>query len=409
MHRFRREALAPRIGGFARRVAWFLVPLLLSVVRRVIPAGDHVLVAGSPPEEGNAVEVVRALLAGYGGRVYWVNAPSEAYRRSVGLPPTSRLRPTPGQADVRTLWRYLSAQAVFVTHGLYGMPTPSRRKPVVNVWHGEQVKAGGPLFPFRRRGAREATFLLSSSKVLAAEKLARSNGLAEEDVIWVGNPRVDQFDMPVSDESLRQLGIPASRPFVIWLPTWRRRAGAAKDAAWINTRDLDGDSRVASALAHTVLPVLAEHDVTLVVKAHPLDAESRHIEGAVVLTDDELRHAGVPLYALLGCSAGLISDYSSVVVDYLQLDRPIGVFAPDAAGYGAGRGLTLAGSAMRPGHRLDAQGAAEAFVEDVLAAGALTAQQRESCRDDLGLWSRPNASESLLAELVRRGVSLRGL
>jgi CDP-glycerol glycerophosphotransferase len=41
---------------------------------RLVPARPHAVVHGWPDDEGNAVEVLRALRRRYGGKVYWLLA-----------------------------------------------------------------------------------------------------------------------------------------------------------------------------------------------------------------------------------------------------------------------------------------------------------------------------------------------
>ena len=48
--------------------------------------------------------------------------------------------PSIPKASLRGLWAYLRAEAVFFTHGLYGSPRPTARKPIVNLWHGDGPK-----------------------------------------------------------------------------------------------------------------------------------------------------------------------------------------------------------------------------------------------------------------------------
>ena len=69
------------------------------------------------------------------------------------------------------------------------------------------------------------------------------------------------------------------------------------------------------------------------IKPHPMDADRRGWPGAVTLTERDLVAAGVSLYALMGRSRGLVTDYSSVWVDYLLLDRPMAFLVPDVHTY----------------------------------------------------------------------------
>ena len=51
------------------------------------------------------------------------------------------------------------------------------------------------------------------------------------------------------------------------------------------------------------------------------------------MTDADLVGAGVTLYGLLGRARGLVTDYSSVWVDYLLTDRPMAFLVADRDAY----------------------------------------------------------------------------
>ena len=104
--------------------------------------------------------------------------------------------------------------------------------------------------------------------------------------------------------------------------------------------DVNGSAvDVNAVMAEGVEVLRQEFDITVVVKPHPQDAESRRIPGALVVTNDDLSAVGLQLYELIGASRGLLTDYSSVWVDYLALDRPVGFVVPDEDDYTRGRGF----------------------------------------------------------------------
>ena len=82
-----------------------------------------------------------------------------------------------------------------------------------------------------------------------------------------------------------------------------------------------------------LLCALRNRRIQLVVKPHPMDADRRRGQGIVTVTDEDLLRAGVTLYGLLGQSRGLVTDYSSVWVDYLLVDRPMAFLVPDRDRY----------------------------------------------------------------------------
>jgi CDP-glycerol glycerophosphotransferase (TagB/SpsB family) len=98
----------------------------------------------------------------------------------------------------------------------------------------------------------------------------------------------------------------------------------------------------------TLDDVLCANDAVLVIKPHPLD-NVRELtdlpESIVCVSDDGLRQMGTSLYRLLAQSDALITDFSSVYIDYLLTDKPILHFCPDLDDYQRSRGCLFE---MRP-------------------------------------------------------------
>src|SRR5699024_6947918 len=158
----------------AARVTQFLVrrvlPRVLTVARAVLPRRPHVFVVGHPPTEGNAVETVRALLRRYVGTVVWADAPPASYLDRIGVTgaesggrPAALRRVRKGSP--LTLLRYATAELVLFTHGIYGEPAATARKPTVNLWHGAGIKWAGPLFPQRRLRSRPCDAIVAPSRL----------------------------------------------------------------------------------------------------------------------------------------------------------------------------------------------------------------------------------------------------
>ena len=91
------------------------------------------------------------------------------------------------------------------------------------------------------------------------------------------------------------------------------------------------------------------------------------------------------LYPLLAESSALVTDYSSLMFDYLFLDRPVVFFRPDHARYvGDSRRLYDAKVSRMPGPVLDHPAALlETLAADLVASGALYADTRRELRERL--------------------------
>ena len=60
-----------------------------------------------------------------------------------------------------------------------------------------------------------------------------------------------------------------------------------------------------------------------------------------MLDDNDFLQAQIRMYDFIGYSDALISDYSSISVDYLLLDKPIGFTLDDYEAYKEGRGFVF--------------------------------------------------------------------
>jgi hypothetical protein len=365
---------------------------VLGLLSPVFPQSRSVVVSVFPANEGNGVEVARALVRRYDGKVVWLEdgrLPSEV----AALVPDG-LAVVP-KASLRGLLAYLRAEAVFFTHGLYGSPRPSRRKPVVNIWHGDGPK---DIRPGRDVGGRiSSTYLVGSSRLFSAFK-AEALDVPPERLLLTGNPRTDQLWEPPSPDALARLGI--SGDFVVWMPTFRqaRAVGAVRTRAGGVPGDAGADE------LGPLVSALADRQIQLVVKPHPMDADRRRVEGVVSVSDEDLVRAGVPLYGLLGQARGLVTDYSSVWVDFLLLDRPVAFLVTDRDRYDR-RLLPADVLDWVPGEVVrGAQPTFGDFLADLDAGGALGAERRARVTERIGLNRTRAAADGLLDELAARGV-----
>ena len=365
--------------------------LVLRLGSLVVPQSRSVVVTAYPETEGNGVEVARALVERYAGRVVWlrdagpVPAPvAELAGRGLVLLP---------KASLRGVWAYLRAEAVLFTHGLYGSPKPVGRKPVVNIWHGDGPKG---ISPSRDAGGLIHSTYFVGSTPLFSHLQAATFGIPAERVLVTGNPRTDQLWRQVDRSRLAALGI--TGPFVVWMPTFRqaRAVGAMRTKAGPLVEDRAGLPELVAGLRALGLQ--------LVVKPHPMDADRRTWKDALTLDEAALAGAGVTLYELLGASSGLVTDYSSVWVDYLLTDQPIAFLVPDRDTYD--RDLAPADVLdWVPGEVVDlSHRPFRRFLADLAADGRIGAGARREVATRIGLNQTATSADDLVTALVKLGV-----
>ena len=386
----------------SRRLRTRLFTWTAYLVLRVVPPGRHAVVAGTPDDEGNSVEVVRALAATEVPVTWLVSEQPDRLRWLLtGCPGGERVSLVP-KSSLRGFAAYARARYVFFTHGLYGSPRPPRSRTVVNLWHGDGPK--------QRKGLADIRSTVTVAGTRAWGVRRADHFKVGEDGVWVtGNPRIDQLRRPVDDARLRAVGADPARPLVLWLPTYRTTDAAEERLAgalnWSDGHELSRRARVRDLLGDAGR-VAADLGVHLVVKPHPLDSDPYAEAGLQVLTTSDLLAAQVSLYELLGRTAGLVTDYSSVWTDYLALDRPIGFFCPDLDEYESSRGLNVPDyRRLAPGPFLESAADFRKFLDACTEFPDPWQGLRRTAVESLGVETRPGATDRLLHRL---GLTTRG-
>jgi len=303
---------------------------LFYLLYRMVPKFGHAVVWGWPDGEDST----RALVDGLRYyRVAWVVVLMTNPSSGADKP---RVRYVKKTSLAGLLW-FLTARYVFFTHRCFMKRFP-KQVVSVNVWHGMPIKRIGWLLDGDE--GIDSRYVLATSDFWAG--IMRQAMCPAGHVLVTGLPRNDRLFCNRA-QVLDRLGFsPCTgiRKLVVWLPTYRRSVRG------LIRNDGSAQGGVFGAMAvntDALNTLLAEHQALMIVKPHPQAAfealdEMSHLR---IVDDTWLRDKGVSLYELLGASHVLISDISSVTVDYLLLDRPIIHCFSDLKAYRADRGFTV--------------------------------------------------------------------
>ena len=283
---------------------------------------------------------------------------------------------------------------------------PSPRKPIVNLWHGDGPK---DVRPDKGAGALIAsTYLVGSTPLfsqLPGRGLRRPGRAgaghrqpAHRPALAAGRPRAAR----AARDHRRLRGLDADVPPG---PGRRRRAGAGR-------RPATGRRRRTRRARRPARRACGARGIQLVIKPHPMDAERAALRRAPSRSPRTTwSAAGVSLYALLGRLAGLVTDYSSVWVDYLLLDRPMAFLVPDRDSYGRelvpGRRPRLGcrASSSSPTRRIRSRSSSPTSTPPARTARRIRASD---VADRIGLNPTRTAADDLLTELERSAGVLAG-
>ncbi|MCC8065702.1 MAG: CDP-glycerol glycerophosphotransferase family protein [Clostridiales bacterium] len=224
--------------------------------------------------------------------------------------------------------RYAVAEYVFICD--YFLPVASCRKrpetKVVQLWHscgltkkiaydtGEDIPKG-----YRGNMFDNYAYLTMSAEVCVPVH-ERALRLSRDHIFATGISRTDYYfdekwNRQCRENFLRRHPEAAGRKIALWAPTFRG------NAAMPRLEGLDAVRHVAEKL---------KDEWYFIIKAHP------HIDRLEMVANSP-----IPTEELLPVADVLITDYSSVLFDYLLYRRPVILFAPDLNEYESARGFYI--------------------------------------------------------------------
>ena len=312
----------------------------------------------------------------------WVcNDPDTAPREVLGDPQTVITK--------RESWGYWAALALagrLTNNASFPFEFVRREQQIyANTWHGTPLKALGrddhdsPYdYGNVSRNFLHATDMLMPSSFTAEIMNERYcvEPISPADTHIVGQARNDILvGMSEADRAkIREsLGVPADEAFVLYAPTWR---GGSK-SSWFDTDRLARDLDVLGRSESFVLGF----------RGHPLALQ--HLDGMGV--EPLIPDPSISTYELLAVADVLITDYSSLGVDFLCRERPVIYYVYDYEEYSATRGLYFTKDEF-PGFTVsnieDLLGAVKLAVRgELLSAEQLTAFRRKFSPLDDGMAS----------------------
>lgn len=297
----------------------------------MLPKFGHAVIWGWPDGEDSSLALVDGLLRYRVSRIVVLMTDTSATVSGASLIRYVR------KSSIAGLFWFLTARYVFFTHRCFMKRFPPNVVSV-NVWHGMPIKRIGWLLEGDE--GIDSRYILATSDFWSG--IMRQAMCPAGQVLITGLPRNDRLFCNKSDIRSR-LGLSPLADFqklVVWLPTYRhsvrgciRKDGSAQGGVF-------GAMDVSPSALNAFL---ASHQAVMMVKPHPQSAfqgvsEFTHLH---IVDDAWLRSRSVSLYELLGASDLLVSDVSSVTVDYLLLDRPIIHCFPDLEAYRQDRGFTV--------------------------------------------------------------------
>ena len=281
------------------------------------------------------------------------------------------------QKSVFSMYHMCRSRYIIRSHSFWGNRYVKNKQIMCIAWHGMHIKGftsaayGKPKNSFDHFCVTSPAFAEIYSKAWNAD-------LDRFDI--TGLPRND-YMFASAENLIRKLGLDCYKKLIIWMPTFR--------GSTVGGRGVEGIQSEFGipTLTRNDLPILneklKEKECCMLFKLHPWAVDN--IGDMAFSNIRVINNSDIPepfsLYHLIGQMDAMISDYSSVWVDYLLLDRPIGFAFNDLEDYKKSRTMVFEPiEDYMPGMKIKGIEGVIGFI-DSLFMDDLYAEERKRIRD----------------------------
>lgn len=178
-----------------------------------------------------------------------------------------------------------------------------------------------------------------------AKTYAKNFGLREDQMLVTGLPKVDYLFQPDADW-LDKLNVKKAGKYIFWLPTFRNtdKPGLERHNHTMPKGETGLPMVSSMAEMKQLDTLLADNNAVMIIKLHPMQnrnliGDFSELTNIQLVENSDLLKNDLHVYQILCYADALISDYSSVAVDYLVMDRPIAFTLDDFDSYESERGF----------------------------------------------------------------------
>lgn len=303
---------------------------LLTFIYKIFPFSlikdeKKICFASAPDYSDNSLAVARKLISlELGYKIIWLEIGSNKKIPNDILRHIKRVK----KNSLKGMWNFASSSIAFHTHGIYSFARGAGPLQI-NLWHGMPIKNVGFRDGKKARDVVYGDITISTSEYFR-KITADSFGLPLDCVWLTGLPRNDVLiNRPINiRQDLKNIfGIEPNKKLLFWLPTYRKSGRG----------DIRSDSSSTSFLHEWPEEFLtnldnfcSNHDIITVIKIHPMDVLNirppiQNFNSLKIITAEQWTLSGLELYDALSAADALVSDISSVIVDYLITNKPIGI------------------------------------------------------------------------------------
>ena len=235
-------------------------------------------------------------------------------------------------------YRYaLTSKYIFYTQAFNWIGMSRKNQLFVDLWHGCGYKAN------KKNRKVFFDYCLIPGDIFIKTKM-EFFGCTSKKLLPLGYPRYDLMlkgSTRAAEYSKKLLEETDSKKMVLWMPTYRHASSER-----LNEETLNNEFNIPIIDDKQKLLELntfcRKNNILIVIKKHylqiPYDFGDNILTNIIYLENRDLEREDVQLYEFIHYADALVSDYSSVAIGYLLLDRPLGFTLDDYKEYTESRG-----------------------------------------------------------------------
>lgn len=235
---------------------------------------------------------------------------------------------------------------------------------------------------------------------------AKQYGLEDklEKMVFLGYPVHDELLLNDRSE-IKKVTDKQFKKIVMWMPTFRKCvSGGVYSRSDSSKEQKFGIPLIENEDEFNALNLkLKEMEMLLIIKIHPMQQFNtnllRDLSNITILTGESVKVKNIDNYRLMRCTDALISDYSGVAYDYLQLNRPLGYVLDDMNDYKLGFVIDDIHTLLA-GHEIFSLSDMYLFLKDVADGIDRYKKKREKIKNYIYLYNDTNNCKRL-AEFMK--------
>lgn len=245
---------------------------------------------------------------------------------------------------LRALFYTSIAKMIFFTHGSPKENLKIKKEQIViNLWHGcgyKSVEKNKTSYIERNY----FDYALVPGNIFIDNK-AVFWGCDKNQILNIGYPRYDLLfkENDKTREYVEKLRN-GNNKIIIWMPTFRKTEFGVYPEEKIND---SFELPILNSENDLILlnSICKENSAILCIKKHPYQIEYKssklELSNIIFIDNDDLVENNIDLYSLMKYTDGLITDYSSIAIDYILIDKAIGFTLDDFENYSKTRGFAF--------------------------------------------------------------------